>query len=208
MLLADIGNSRIHIYNGKDIEHLDYESAFKKYARKKVKYISVQHRLKDKLKELKNWEDISDKIRLKGEYPTMGVDRKALCLSYDNGLFISAGSAITVDIMENGEYRGGFILLGLRAYIKAYSNISKALEIELNRDIKDTLAKNTTDSISYGIIYSIISIIEKHSKDKKVYITGGDGEFLSKFLKGSIYNEGLIFKGIKRALNGIITPSK
>jgi type III pantothenate kinase len=200
MLLADIGNSRIHIYNGKDIEHLDYESAFKKYARKKVKYISVQHRLKDKLKELKNWEDISDKIRLKGEYFSMGVDRKALCLSYDNGLFISAGSAITVDIMENGEYKGGFILLGLRAYIKAYSNISKALDIKLNRDIKDTLAKNTTDSISYGIIYSIISIIEKHSKDKKVYITGGDGEFLSKFLKGSIYNEGLIFKGIERGL--------
>jgi len=200
MLLADIGNSRIHIYNGKDIEHLDYESAFKKYAKEEVKYISVQHRLKERLKEFKNWEDISDKIRLKGEYPTMGVDRKALCLSYDNGLFISAGSAITVDIMENGEYKGGFILLGLRAYIKAYSNISKALEIELNRDIKDILAKNTTDSISYGIIYSIISIIEKHSKDKKVYITGGDGEFLSKFLKGSIYNEGLIFKGIERGL--------
>ena len=200
MLLADIGNSRVHIYNGEDIEHLDYKSAFKKYARKKVKYISVQHRLKDKLKEFKNWEDISDKIRLKGEYPTMGVDRKALCLSYNNGLFISAGSAITVDIVENSEYRGGFILLGLRAYIKAYANISKALDIKLNRDIKDTLAKNTIDSISYGIIYSIVSIIEKHSKDRKIYITGGDGKFLSKFLKGSVYDEGLIFKGIERGL--------
>jgi len=208
MLLADIGNSRVHIYNGKWVEHLDYESAFRKYARERVKYISVQHRLKERLKEFRNWEDISDKIRLDGEYSTMGVDRKALCLSHKSGLFISAGSAITVDIVENRKYLGGFILPGIWAYLRAYRDISSALDVELNRDIKDSLAKNTTDSISYGIIYSIISIIERHKKEKQIYITGGDGELLSKFLEGSIYDEELIFKGIKRALNGIITPSK
>lgn len=208
MLLADIGNSRIHIYDGEIVEHLDYESAFKKYGDSDIFYISVQHRLKDRLKEFSRWVDISDRINLDGSYPTMGVDRKALCLSYDSGLFISAGSAITVDIVEDREYRGGFILLGLKAHLKAYGDISEALDVELNRDIDDSLAKDTRDAISYGIVYSIVSIIERYRGDREIYITGGDGEFLSKFIKGSIYDEGLIFKGIERALNGIIIPSK
>ncbi|NPA61921.1 MAG: type III pantothenate kinase, partial [Epsilonproteobacteria bacterium] len=166
------------------------------------------HRLKDRLKEFSRWVDISDRINLDGSYPTMGIDRKALCLSYDSGLFISAGSAITVDIVEDREYRGGFILLGLKAHLKAYGDISEALDVELNRDIDDSLAKDTRDAISYGIVYSIVSIIERYRGDREIYITGGDGEFLSKFIKGSIYDEGLIFKGIERALNGIIIPSK
>jgi len=141
-----------------------------------------------------------DRFNLDGSYPPMGVDRKALGLSYDSGLFISAGSAITVDIVENRLHKGGFILLGIQAYLKAYRDISKALDINLNQDIKDTLAKDTTNSISYGIIYSITSIIEKHSKDRDIYITGGDGEFLSKFIKGSIYDETLIFRGIKNSI--------
>jgi len=58
-----------------------------------------------------------------------GLTRKALCLSYDSGLFISAGSAITVDIVENRLHKGGFILLGIQAYLKAYRDISKALQI-------------------------------------------------------------------------------
>ncbi len=66
MLLADIGNSRIHIYDGEIVEHLDYESAFKKYGDSDIFYISVQHRLKDRLKEFSRWVDISDRINLDG----------------------------------------------------------------------------------------------------------------------------------------------
>ncbi len=76
MLLADIGNSRIHIYDGEIVEHLDYESAFKKYGDSDIFYISVQHRLNDRLKEFSRWVDISDRINLDGSYPTMGIDRK------------------------------------------------------------------------------------------------------------------------------------
>ncbi len=85
--------------------------------------------------------------------------------------------AITVDIVEDREYRGGFILLGLKAHLKAYGDISEALDVELNRDIDDSLAKDTRDAISYGIVYSIVSIIERYRGDREIYITGGDGEF-------------------------------
>ncbi len=158
MLLADIGNSRIHIYDGEKIEHLDYESAFKKYGDSDIFYISVQHRLKERLKEFSRWVDISDRVNLYGSYPTMGVDRKALCLSHESGLFISAGSAITVDIVENGFHKGGFILLGIKAYLKAYRDISRALDINLNRDIEDRLRKDTTDSLATEYLLNHIRI--------------------------------------------------
>ena len=37
-------------------------------------------------------------------------------------------------------------------------------------------------------------------KDKKVYFTGGDGQFFSKFFKKSIYDRALIFRGMKKAI--------
>ena len=201
MLLADIGNTRIHIYNGKEVIHLRHQEAIKLYGDKKLKYITVKHQLKEQLDSIENWIDISDKIKIENEYDTMGIDRKALCLSHKNGIFVSAGTAITVDIVENGLYRGGFLLLGLRAYIDAYSRISPALKIELNREIDlNSLPIGTRESISYGILNSIRTIVERHKNAKQLYITGGDGKFLSSFFDGAIFDEKLIFLGMQRSL--------
>ncbi|HIO95701.1 MAG TPA: type III pantothenate kinase, partial [Campylobacterales bacterium] len=176
------------------------------YADKKLHYITVKHQLKSRLLSLKNWTDISEQIYLNGAYSTMGIDRRALCLSYKDGVFISAGSAITVDVVENGNYKGGFLLLGIRAYLNAYASISPALKSELNIDIKlSTLPQTTKDGISYGIIASIKSVIknmliEQHQSDKKIYISGGDGEFLSSFFENAHFDETLIFRGMRNAL--------
>jgi type III pantothenate kinase len=200
MLLADIGNTRMHIYNGKEVIHLTHQDAIKKYSHKKLKYITVKHQLKEQLASIENWTDISKQIKIKNEYKTMGVDRKALCLSHRDGIFVSAGTAITVDVVENGVYRGGFLLLGLRAYIDAYATISPALKIELDREIDlDRLPIGTRESISYGILNSIQSVIDRHKNNKQLYITGGDGEFLSSFFEGAIFDERLIFLGMKRS---------
>jgi len=200
MLLADIGNTRIHIYNGKEVIHLSHKEAIEQYADKKLKYITVKHQLKEQLNSLKNWTDISDQIRIKNEYETMGIDRKALCLSHPNGIFVSAGSAITVDLVEEGVYMGGFLLLGLRAYIEAYATISPALKIELDREIVlDRLPVGTREGISYGILNSIKTIIDKHKNRKQLYITGGDGKFLSSFFEEAIFDERLIFLGMQRS---------
>ena len=58
----------------------------------------------------------------------------------------------------------------------------------------------TVDGISYGIVNSIKTIIERHQNDKQLYITGGDGEFLSSFFKGAIFDESLIFLGMEKSL--------
>jgi type III pantothenate kinase len=201
MLLADIGNTRVHIFNGDEVTHLSHTQAIEQYASKNLKYITVKHQLKKELLRLKKWEDISKRIVLANEYSSMGIDRKALCLSHKNGIFVSAGSAITVDIVEQGVYQGGFLLPGMKAYLKAYADISPALITELNPNILlDQLPQTTKDGISYGIISSIKMLVEKHQSDKKLYISGGDGLLLSSFFDNAIFDETLIFQGIKNAL--------
>ncbi len=201
ILLADIGNSFVHIYNGNEIVHLSHNDAIKKYAQKPLNYISVNQSLENKIIKHTNWKNISSIITLDGAYDTMGVDRRALCLSYSDGVFVDAGSAITVDVMENGIYHGGFILPGLSAALKAYADISPVLDVDLDREVPlDRLPLTTKDGISYGIIASIISVIEKHRGDKKIYFAGGDGKFLSSYLKGAIFDETLVFQGILKAL--------
>jgi type III pantothenate kinase len=204
VLLADIGNTRIHIYDGDEVIHLTHKEAMERYKNRKLKYITVKHQLKEELACLKNWEDISELMQIENEYSTMGIDRKALCLSHKNGIFVSAGSAITVDVVEEGRYMGGFLLLGLRAFVDAYASISPALEIEINREVLlNQLPQTTKDGISYGIISSIKMLIEKHQSDKKLYISGGDGEFLASFFDNAIFDETLIFQGMKNAVQKV-----
>jgi len=201
MLLADIGNTHFHIYNGKTVEHLSYDNAIAKYKSEELCYISVKHQLLKEIEQIKNWKNISSLIKIKNEYETMGVDRKALCLSHDTAIFIDAGSAITVDVMQKGIYQGGYIFPGLKAMLNSYAGISSVLDVELNKQISlEQLPTTTKDGISYGIIASIKALIDKHGHGSKLYFTGGDGKFLSTFFKNSVYNELLVFEGIREAL--------
>jgi len=201
ILLADIGNTHFHIYDGKNIEHLNYADAIKKYAKKQLLYISVKHQLADEIAGISQWKNISSLMSIMGEYDTMGIDRKALCLSHENGIFVDAGSAITVDIVENGKYMGGFILPGLKAYIETYKSISPALDTNLPKKVNlKQLPTTTKEQISYGIIASIKALIVKHSHAKALYFTGGDGKFLSGFFDNAIYDEKLVFTGMQQAI--------
>jgi type III pantothenate kinase len=201
MLFADIGNTHFHIYDGEKVEHLLYDTAIEKYKNETLTYISVKQQLSSEIAEIKKWKNISSLMKIEGEYATMGVDRKALCLSHENGLFIDAGSAITVDIVEEGVYLGGYIFPGISAMLDSYKNISPALESTLNKNISLLQLPTTTkDGISYGIIASIKALIDKHSKGKTLYFTGGDGQFLSSFFEEAVSDELLVFNGMQKAI--------
>jgi type III pantothenate kinase len=201
ILLADIGNTHFHIYNGHIVEHLSYSDAIEKYKDNEMLYISVKHELGDKIKHIKSWKNISSSLCINGEYETMGVDRKALCLSHKNGILIDAGSAITVDVVKEGKYMGGFILPGLKAYLESYKAISPALDVSLEEKLSLTqLPLTTKEQISYGIIASIKSLIDIHRETKTLYFTGGDGKFLSTFFKDALYDETLVFQGMIKAI--------
>ena len=203
MLLADIGNTHFHIYDGYKVVHLLYADAIEKYRESQLCYISVKHQLSNEISAIQTWTNISSEVHIDGEYETMGVDRKALCLSHRNGLFVDAGSAITVDVVEEGVYRGGYIFPGIKAMLKSYGEISPVLAAELEKKIDlSQLPLTTKEQISYGIIASIKALIERHSDAKPLYFTGGDGKFLSAFFEGAVYDESLVFRGMREALKG------
>lgn len=197
MILADIGNSFIKFYQKGSIKSYTIEDGIKTHKDSEVYYITVNNRV-DNIP--KNWVDIADKIEIDTSYVGLGIDRKAVCLAQRDGVVVDAGSAITVDIMQNGVHLGGYILPGLDAYIKTYGEISTKLVTSFNPNVDiNTLPQSTKDAISYAVVKSIHSMIESTARGS-IYFTGGDGKFLSKLFDNSIYDETLIFKGMMKGL--------
>ena len=130
----------------------------------------------------------------------MGVDRIFACEAIQNGVIVDAGSAITVDVVRDGKFQGGFIYPGINAMTKTYENISPALAYSFNFDVDlDRLPKNSQDAISYGFLKTLYS--EVISYDMEIFLTGGDALELKKIFSDAIMDEILIFKGMKKIIN-------
>jgi len=201
MILLDIGNRHAHIWKDGRVEHLLVDEAIDRYREEKSYYICVNRKYSSKLNALRKWINLSDKITINGEYSGLGVDRKALCLSRGDGVYVDAGSAITVDKVLNGRYIGGYILPGIHSYRKAYTQIAPVLDVELKHSIDTAVLPRSTDSgVSYGTIVPIISSINMISGILPIYFTGGDGEWLSRYFTKAIYSDKLLFEGIRSAI--------
>ncbi len=203
MLLADIGNSFAHLYSNGKIENLDINSLIKKYKDKKLYYINVNPRYKELLATQKNWINLEEYVSLENSYPEMGIDRKVLLLSRGDGIYVDAGSAITIDKKENNRFIGGTIIPGIKALKEAYSLISPKLKIEkLDRVNLNKLPNSSTkESISYGIIAPIVALIKTiNSSNLPIYCCGGDGELILEYLDNATYNRALIFEGMKKVI--------
>ena len=206
MILCDIGNSFYHFYQLGYIWKVPVDNKkFELPNHNKLFYISVNDKASKKLKKISNLaKNIEDYIEFNSSYTGLGIDRKLACIGSKNGVVVDAGSAITVDVMQNNVHLGGYILPGLSEFQNSYKNISKKLDYKFNFrvDLNCSLPQNTRDAISYGALKSINSTINEVSRDKKIYFTGGDGKFLSKFFNNSIYDESIIFKGMLKIIKG------
>jgi len=201
MILCDIGNSTVDLYQDGRIWNLSH-AKFKDFTTKeKVYYICVNDDIMRYLKYKNNFIDLEPYFEFDTIYQGMGIDRIASCSTISDGMIVDAGSAITVDIMSGGVHLGGFILPGIMAYQLCYKSISPRLDVAINPSIAlDVLPQKTSDAISYGTIKPIIMILEATCKDKKIFFTGGDGAFFSKQFKNSIYDKTLIFRGMLKTI--------
>ncbi len=196
MILCDIGNSFAKFYDGKKVERLKIDEIFR-YADRRVCYINVNERIAKELSSLHKWLDLSPFIDFTTSYEGMGIDRQVLCTLVDDGVVVDAGSAITVDVMESGKHKGGFITPGLRFLLEDFSAISSRLRIAAVESVElDRLPLNTKDAMSYGIIKPLVLAIEQFGK--RVYCTGGDGEILANYCANSCYDELMIFKAMMK----------
>lgn len=199
MLLCDVGNTSYHFYD----DGVDYKEQTKSFLPQTIKetvyYICVNPRVKKVLILLQNWVDLSSYISMDKYYSTMGIDRIFACEAIANGVIVDAGSAITVDVVEDGAFVGGFIYPGIRAMQSTYENISSALEYPFNYDLDlSKLPQNSRDAISYGYLKLLHS--EVISKEKKIYLTGGDAHMLLPLFSTATVHEHLLFDGMKKIL--------
>jgi len=91
----------------------------------------------------------------------------------------------------------GFMQIADSALKNISENLNHNFTMKIEREI---LPYNTVEAISYGGIGMIISLIENIAKKEKIYFTGGDGIYLSKFFNNTIYIKDLIFRGMKETI--------
>ncbi|MCH5322837.1 MAG: type III pantothenate kinase [Helicobacter sp.] len=201
MILCDIGNSFLHFYHrGKIWKEIATELT-QKDSNEVIFYISVnEDSTKALLYSHPKCFDLTPYLTLDTAYKGLGIDRIAACYSIEEGAIIDAGSAITVDIMQDGIHLGGFIMPGIAQYKKMFSHIA-VLNCEMNLGIDlEAFPQNTKDALSFGILKSIFLTIQNTARNKKLYFTGGDGKFLSRYFNHAIYDDTLVFKGMQKSI--------
>ena len=200
MLLCDIGNTSYHFFE----DGLTYKESVATFHPKnitqKVYFISVNAEVKKQLEKLENWIDLATAVDMSKYYNTMGIDRVVAVEAVSNAVIVDAGSAITVDIVRDGLFEGGFIYPGVNAMGETYKRISPALEYAFNFDLDlEKLPKNSQDAISYGFLKTLYSEVVSHKLP--IILTGGDAYALSSLFKEAEVDEELLFKGMKKLLN-------
>lgn len=200
MILCDIGNTTVDIYENGSVRKLTLENFKPEALNGVVWYASVNGTVSKILAVLPHWHNISTLIDGGKYYPTMGIDRILVCEAIEDGVIVDAGSAITVDVMKKGVYEGGFIALGLNSARKAYGELSPALDVSFNFEVDlDKMAKNTPDAITIGFVTPLVEKIERLGNP--LYVCGGDSVLLSRYLPHAVVDNELIFKGMKKLID-------
>jgi type III pantothenate kinase len=199
MLLCDIGNTSYHFLDDTKEYKEDAKNFDPATIKEKVFYICVNPQAKSLLQNLANWIDIAAFIDKTPYYATMGIDRIVACEYIQEGIVLDAGSAITVDLVKEGVFQGGFIYPGIRAMQACYTNISSALAYPFNFELDlGKMPKNSTDAISYGYIKTLKGEVDALAHE--VYLTGGDARKFAKIFPNAVVDERLLFKSMQKII--------
>jgi len=199
MLLCDVGNTSYHFLDGSRDYKESVDSFDPATITKQVYFISVNSRVTQKLQNLKNWIDLSSVIDKSSYYETMGIDRIVAVESTQNAVIVDGGSAITVDVVRNGVFEGGFIYPGINAMSETYRSISPALEYPFNLELNvEQLPKDSQNAISYGFLKLLYS--EVLSYGLPIILTGGDASQLKRLFKEAKVDKLLLFESMKKLI--------
>lgn len=100
-------------------------------------------------------------------------------------LIIDAGTALTLDIVEEGEFRGGNISPGLKMRFRALHEFTSGLPLEKEREDNRFFGDDTASSITCGVekgmaweIAGAISTARSAFGCDTFLVTGGDARFV------------------------------
>jgi len=154
--------------------------------------------------------------RLDYETPfTLGADRWLACagaysLSKQTVAVITAGTAITVDLMDqHGVFRGGVIMPGLDTIEYAAHQAAPRLPIADVLNPVDVPARSTDDSVDAGarfMVQSAISDLIERYEDRfgmlRIWISGGRASHIEELLskRDTRSDDFLIFRGMEELI--------
>jgi type III pantothenate kinase len=145
---------------------------------------------------------------------TLGVDRLAAAVAAvevmgcRDCLVVDFGTAITIDLVEDGIYRGGNISPGVRTRFRALHDYTGRLPECVPTDEVLEYGSTTRQAIEQGVMQGITYEIEgyiSHFSAQNVKIslifTGGDAKYFVKRIKNAIFaNCELVICGLNRIL--------
>ena len=145
---------------------------------------------------------------------TLGVDRLAAAVAAvevmgcRDCLVVDFGTAITIDLVEDGIYRGGNISPGVRTRFRALHDYTGRLPECVPTDEKLEYGSTTRQAIEQGVMQGITYEIEGYishflAQNVKISLifTGGDAKYFVKRIKNAIFaNCELVICGLNRIL--------
>jgi len=200
LITVDIGNTSIDIceHEKENIrfigKFLKIEDALKVLEGKEnIIASSVKPSLRDEfIKKLGSGirfidtDDIDMKMKYKKE--GAGVDRILFAYGVkkfyaETALLVSVGTALVVDIMIDGIFKGGFITCGLKTKLKALNEKAEQIPYVEPEVFKGEIGTDTYSALKGGVylesLYFIKGVKERfenlYGKKLCVFITGGDG---------------------------------
>lgn len=164
------------------------------------------------------------------EINNMGVDRwLAMIAAYNHPdrkseeavCVVDCGTAITIDVVaSDGQHQGGLIMPGYQLVYKSLmsktSDIQRSIKSEEKMTIQPlpevasarVLGNSTKTCVDQGcaqlITQGIVGIVNQHKKSEsgklRCFVTGGDGEWLSRAMgEGAINESFLVLHGLRLA---------
>lgn len=154
-------------------------------------------------------------------HDTLGLDRWANVIALhklfpgNNSFVIDAGTCITYDLLHtNAAYYGGSISPGIQMRFASLNHYTGRLPLVSWNDVEAIpVGTDTISAIQAGVLGGVVQEIEgfiaaqnKNNKDLQVVLTGGDGAFLWKQLKNSIFAAQIIHDPylVLKGLNEVI----
>lgn len=143
----------------------------------------------------------------------LGIDRwlqvLALAGNAQNGqqnqfCIVGCGTALTIDLLDNNQHLGGYILPSLYLQRDSLTQGTKGIKIPEQAFSDLYPGRNTSDAVHHGILLGLLGAIEKiiaHNPERKIVLTGGDAPIFASFLQQKtelILEPDLLLKGLMR----------
>lgn len=127
-------------------------------------------------------------------FDTLGLDRIAAAVgavaNCKDALVVDAGTAVTLDLVAGGEFRGGNISPGLRLRLRSLNKFTSRLPLVNPNGDTPRLGYDTATAIRSGVVNGIVSEICSTYKDATekmpnlaLLLTGGDADFFAPLLE-------------------------